>query len=77
MHWTSDLSNYFTGKTECVVELVAFWGDSEALGNVKADGTKMGALLFGIKEVLPQVFIQLTTHPGMAYDDLKQAALAS
>ena len=40
-------------------------GEFEALGNAKAEETKRAALLLGIKEALPQVFIQLITQPGM------------
>ena len=60
-----------------IVKLDTIWGEFEALGNAKADETKRAALLLGIKEALPQVFIQLTTQPGMTYDELKRAVVAS
>ena len=33
--------------------------------------------MLGIKESLPQVFVQLTTQPGMTYEELKRAIKAS
>ena len=48
----------------------------EALGNANVYETKRDALLLGIKEVLPQLFLQLTTQQGMTYDELKQAVVS-
>ena len=47
-------------------------GGVEALGNAKAEETKRVALVLEVNDALPQVFIQLTTKPGMTYDELKQ-----
>ena len=60
-----------------MVKLDTIWGEFEALGNAKAEETKRAALIIGIKEALPQVFIQLTTQPSMTYDELKRAVIAS
>lgn len=52
---------------------INIWGEIEALGNVRTEGSKRVAPLLGIKETLPQVFIQLTAQSGMKYDELKRA----
>ena len=60
-----------------MVKLDTIWGAFEAFGNAKAEEAKRVALPLGIKEALPQVFIQLTTQPGITYDELKRAVVAS
>ena len=47
------------------------------LGNTKAKATKMAALLLANREALPQVFIQLTTQPGVTCEELKLVVIAS
>ena len=64
-------------SADFMVKLDTVWGEFGALGNAKTEETKGAALLLGIKEALPQVFIQLTTQPGMTYDELKRAVVAS
>lgn len=53
------------------------WGGFEALANSKVEETKRAFVLLVIKEALPQVFIQVITQPGIAYDELKRAVVAS
>ena len=66
------------GSAEFMVKLDTIHaGEYEALGNAKAEEIKRAALLLGTKEALPQVFIQLKTQPGMTYDELKRAIVAS
>ena len=64
-------------SADFMMKLDTIWDEVEALGKTKADETKRAALLLRIEEALPQVFIQLTTQPGMAYDELERAVVAS
>ena len=59
------------------MKLAIIWGEFEVLRNAKAEETKRAARRLEIKEALPQAFIQLTTQPGMTYDELKRAVAAS
>lgn len=69
--------NFEEGSTNFVAKLDTSWGEFEVVPNVKAEETKRAALLLGNKEAIPQVFIQLTTQPGMMCEELKRAAAAS
>ena len=60
-----------------LMKLAIIWGEFEVLRNAKAEETKRAARRLEIKEALPQAFIQLTTQPGMTYDELKRAVAAS
>ena len=48
-------------SSEFIVKLDKIWEEVEELGNAKAKSTRRASLLLGIKESLPQVFVQLTT----------------
>lgn len=64
-------------SADSMMKLDIIWGEFEALGNAKAEQSKRAALLLGIREALPQVFIKQTTQPGMTQGELKRAVIAS
>ena len=59
------------------MKLDRIWAEFEELGDAKAEATRRASLSLGIKESLPQIFVQLTTQPGMTYEELKSAIKAS
>lgn len=50
------------------------WFDS--LGSSKTDEAKGAAGLFGIKGILPHIFVKLSTRPGMVLKELKRSIIA-
>ncbi|CAN0511716.1 unnamed protein product, partial [Discosporangium mesarthrocarpum] len=53
-----------------VIQLDHVWAEFKQLEAPKENHAKVGALVIGIKDSMPQVFAQLSTQPDLSYDEL-------
>ena len=60
-----------------IVKLDGMWVEFESLGDPRSDYVQKAAILFGIRDALPNLFDQLASRRGIDYNEIKRSLIPS